>query len=546
MNKLLFAFVVIVAFVLRFYQLGNNPPSLDWDEASLGHNAYSILKTGADEYGNKWPIAFRSFDDFKPPAYVYLAVPSVALFGLTEFAVRSPSALFGVLTVLVTYFLVKELFKKNSHFNNPASHVALLSSFLLAISPWHLQFSRAAFESNIGLFFFVLGTYFIVRGVRDGRFQIASFATFALSLYAYHSLRLVAPLFLFGLFVYWRRELWQNRKYVVIASVIAGGMLLPLIGSFLVKGGGASRFSSVTILKPEGTLDYSIKQLQFDKERGDSVGALLHNRRIVYVLTALKGYLDHWNFEFLFLRGDGIGRHHATAMGMLYLIEMPFVLAGIYFLFHKKIPNAPVLFWWFLVAPSASAITTGTPHPVRALVLLPTLQVFAATGIVFAFEYMRQKHARLFIPFVTGFILLFLGNVVYYLHQYYVHTPVETSANWQYGYKQVFEEIRKVEAQYDKIIVTYRYDQPYIYYLFYGRVDPSWYQKNWDYLGNGKIERDRRIIGKYEFRNIDWENDKILENALLVGTPDEIPFVPKMIKEVRFLDGTVAFRIAGT
>src|SRR3989338_5274337 len=132
--------ILTVAAILRFYQLGANTPSLDWDEVAHGYNAYSILKTARDEYGYKFPLSFRSFDDYKPPIYTYLVVPSVAIFGLNDFAVRFPSALLGVLTVIFTYLMVLKLFKNKN--------IALLSSLFLAISPWHLQFSRVAFETN--------------------------------------------------------------------------------------------------------------------------------------------------------------------------------------------------------------------------------------------------------------------------------------------------------------------------------------------------------------------------------------------------------------
>src|SRR4030042_6821920 len=97
-NTYLFLLILIslVALVLRLWKLGSIPPSLNWDEAAFGYNAYSILKTARDEYGNFLPLA---------PIYVYLAVPSVALFGLTEFAVRFPAALFGALSVFLIYFV---------------------------------------------------------------------------------------------------------------------------------------------------------------------------------------------------------------------------------------------------------------------------------------------------------------------------------------------------------------------------------------------------------------------------------------------------------
>src|SRR3989344_3129423 len=162
--------VVILAAVLRFYQLGYSPPSLYWEEAALGYDAYSILKTGKDFHGNPWPLtAFESFGDWKPSLYFYTTVPSVAIFGLTAAAP-------------------------------------------LAISPWHLQLSRAGFEANLGLFLVVLGWFWS--------------PALALSMYAYHANRLLAPLLFLVLAASGRiKNFWRN---AVICSVIA----LPLLIQF--------------------------------------------------------------------------------------------------------------------------------------------------------------------------------------------------------------------------------------------------------------------------------------------------------------------------
>ena len=112
MNKrilILLAFIIIVASILRLWQLGKVPSSPDWDEVALGYNSYSIMQTGRDEYGKFLPIILRSFDDYKPALYSYLTIPSILIFGLNVFAVRLPSAIFGILAVIATYFLVKEL-----------------------------------------------------------------------------------------------------------------------------------------------------------------------------------------------------------------------------------------------------------------------------------------------------------------------------------------------------------------------------------------------------------------------------------------------------
>ncbi|OGH03148.1 MAG: hypothetical protein A2798_01830 [Candidatus Levybacteria bacterium RIFCSPHIGHO2_01_FULL_37_17] len=528
--------ILAIASILRLWQLGVNPPSLDWDEASLGYNAYSILKTGADEYGNFLPTSIRSFNDYKPAAYVYLTIPSVFIFGLNEFAVRLPSAALGILTVLFTYLLVKELFKaKNLQF---AEAAALVSALLLAISPWHLQFSRSAFEGNVGVFFFVGGIYFLLKALNKGLFFAPAFIFFVLTFYSYHSFRLVTPLFLLFSIFYFRKEILEKKKHFLVSALFALILTLPLLLSIFTN---LARFSSVTIFNSSGILDTSIKQLELDRERENVLGEIFHNRRVVYAQNILDGYLSHFDPVFLFLRGDSVERHHAIGMGMLYIIELPFLLVGIFYLSRKKDTGRLILLIWLLAAPAAASLATGTPHAIRAIAMIPVLQVITAIGIVAFYEWNKKAKLGKFIIFT--FSALFLLNALYYLDMYYVHTPIENSKYWQYGYRQVFEYAKERQDKYDKIIVTYKYDQPYIYYLFFNKIEPSWYQKNWDYNNDGEIERMTRIIGKYEFRNIDYAVDSKAKNVLLIGTPDEIS-QNASIKEINFLDGTVAFRIA--
>ena len=130
-TKILLILIIILAALTRVLFLGQFPNGFTGDEAQQGYSAYSILKTGRDEWGELLPIFPRGFGDFKPPLYTYLAIPSIAVFGLTIEAVRLPAALVGILAVMVLYFLTKELFKDQK--------IAILSSFLLAINPWHAK-----------------------------------------------------------------------------------------------------------------------------------------------------------------------------------------------------------------------------------------------------------------------------------------------------------------------------------------------------------------------------------------------------------------------
>jgi len=534
MKRLLLLLVFLLAFLLRFWQLGVNPPSLDWDEASLGYNAYSILKTAKDEYGSFLPLSIRSFGDFKPPLYTYLTIIPVAIFGLNEFSTRFISAFFGALAIIIAYFLVKELFPQKSFI------FYLLSLIFFALSPWHIQFSRVAFEANVALTFFLAGILFFLKGRNSGVFFIFSFFSFIFSTFTYHSERLAAPLMIVGLLFIFQKVSIAKWKFVVTGLLLFILFSLPIISQLTST---AARFGSVTILNPNEKLGTSISAIEFDKKRGDLLGRLMHNRRIVFGREVLAGYLDHFNFDFLFLKGDPPGRHHATGMGMLYFWDLPFVLLGLFEILGGLAEKEKrLIFWWFRIAPVASSFTTGTPHAVRALLYLPTYQIFTAFGVVEVIRWFKEYRKKIIgIALIILTFTFLLLNFYYYLHTYYIHTPQEEAPSWQYGYKEVVTEVSKLEANFAKVIVTYFYDQPYVYFLFYQKVDPSWYQQNW---GGGEIQRENRGFGKYEFRRIDWSRDQNLKNVLLIGAAKEIPEnASGLIKEIKFPDGSVAFRI---
>ena len=119
LKRFLLLLIILLAGFLRFYNISNIPPSLNWDEAALGYNAYTLGLDGKDEFGKFLPVQYlESFGDFKPVLYSYLAAVPVKIFGLGEFGVRFPSALLGTLTVFLTYFLVKEIFPKKDKKND--------------------------------------------------------------------------------------------------------------------------------------------------------------------------------------------------------------------------------------------------------------------------------------------------------------------------------------------------------------------------------------------------------------------------------------------
>lgn len=463
--------ILVLASLLRFWAIGQNPPSLTWDEAAWGYNAYSLGIDGRDEFGRFLPIAYlESFGDYKPPMYAYLDIIPIKIFGLNEFAVRFPSALFGVLTVLLTYFLVKEIFQ-NSKFKN---QYAIVSSLFLALSPWHIMLSRAAFEANVSSFFIVSGVLFFLKGVRsNGKLLTLSFICFVLSMYTFNTARVVSPLIGILLVCLFRKKLFNLKKEFLVAAILSLILFLPL-ARFLTSPGASLRFREVNIFSDIGEIDLSNSEIKNDNNAFFS--KIIHNRRFIYSIDYLKHYFDNLSPNFLFGTGDGNPKFSIQEVGQLYLWDLPFLVLGLILIFRKKEGYWYILPLWLILAIIPAATARETPHALRTETTLPTFQIFVAYGLVNVFYNLKLRE-KLKNSLVFLFALLLFINFLYFIHGLFVHYPKEFSGEWQYGYKDSINYVSKIAGDYKQINVTDVLGRPYIYYLFYGKVDPREFRK---------------------------------------------------------------------
>jgi len=470
-------------------------------------------------------------------------IPAIKIFGLNTFAVRFPSALFGTLTVLLVYFLVKELFK-NSKF---AIHYSLFTVLLLSISPWHLQFSRVAFESNIGLFFNILIVLLFLKGLKKPWLLVLGAFFAGLNIYIYQAEKVFTPLLVLAMVLIWRKQLLKiPKKYLVSAVIVGIILLLPFVQMTLttpeifLRAKGTSFAADITPF-----LARTAERLLRDSQANNYLGLVLDNRRITYVLAFVRGYLSHFDLNWLFITGDE-ARHHAPGMGLLYLWELPFFLLGIYGLIFSKVSRKTkwLVFSWFLLTPIPSSFSSGTPHAVRTLRFLPTHHIFVAFGLLKFWEIIRGKSIVFkFFIFIPAFSF-FIFNFAYYLNQYFVQQNYFSSQFWQYGYKETIEEIKKIEGNYEKIVVSNQphLDQSYMFFLFYLQYDPAIYQKLGGTVSGGFAE-EHRSFKKYVFRPIKWEEEEKKPEILYVGRPEDFPADAKVIKTIYFLDGQEAIKI---
>lgn len=549
---ILLILVSLAALVLRLWKLGSIPPSLNWDEASWGYNAYSILKTGRDEYGNLLPLIFKAFGDYKSAIYVYLTVPSIAVFGLNEFAVRFPAALFGAISVFLIFFAVREIFQDFEG----KEVIGLLSSGILALSPWSYHFSHNAWEVNILLVLIFLAIIFFLKAEKKKVYSFyLSAVFFGLSFYVYSSAKLLVPLILLGLMFIFKEKLKQfSFKNYLISLVILGILVLP-VAKFTFFGGAGGRLKIMSLFSYPRSNEETMEIASEEGGAPQSFTFKIFHGSIHYFLRGIGGrYLNHFSPRFLFFEGDWSNpRHSVPFAGVLNFLDVLFLPLGAYFLVIRKIKNKGLIWYLFLITPLPAVLTRDVVQATRSFFMIIPLTVVSAFGIYFVWKKIVKLKKLLRLSITWTLVLIYLFSFVYYLDQFFVHAPITYSQYWQYGYKEAVKFITDNEKKYNKVVFTQKYGQPYIYYLFYTAYEPRKYQFQAHLIENpegdvGRVEK----IDNIEFREIYWPSDRFTKNVLYIGDAYEIPLTDifsneaRVLKDFKYLNGELAFRIVET
>ncbi len=512
---------------------------------ALGYNAYSILQTGRDEYGVLFPVVLQSFDDYKPALYAYFIIPFLNIFGLTVFSVRLPAVIFGTLSLLFTFFIIRNLFPKGiniSKISISRDSLALVSMFLLAIAPWHIQFSRVAFEAQVGLSFNLLCILLFIKGLKKPYLLIFSAICAALSIYVYQSEKVYIPLLgLLLIGVFYKDLLALPKKWLFIPLLAGVIVVLPMTFYIVTNPNSLSRAKGVSVFSDSTRLlEGNRAKLERNLKSGNYVGMVLDNRRVEYVKAFTSGYLSHFEPNWLFYRGDSL-RHQPPYMGLLYIFELPFILIGLYILIFSNISRRIKAFiiGYILIAPIPASVTIDIPHAVRTINMLPVPQILSALGLLYVYMKIMQQKKILRAILFTCIALFMAFNVAYYFMQYFVQMNYYYSKAWQYGWKEAVEYARVESENFDQVIVTNMspLDQSYMFFLFYNKYDPHTYLSEGG-TKSGGFAAEHTAFEKYIFRPINWDEDKYLTNTLFIGRPGDLP--DNIGRTVNYLDGEPA------
>jgi 4-amino-4-deoxy-L-arabinose transferase-like glycosyltransferase len=536
--SLLFVFAAfILGFITRYYLLGKAPAGLYLDEAAQGYSAYSLLHTGKDEFGKPFPFVFRSFLDFKTPIYIYLIVPLIPLFGLTAFTVRFPSFFFSVLTFPLLYAFLRSLLPPKYRF------IAALTTFLLALSPWHILFGRTTFECNVALFFLLAGTYAFYSSLRHPRFLYLCSVLWAIAIPAYHAQRIVTPFVALVLFYRYRSILFSKThiRHFFLSGCIGFLLLLPTLSisttpGFLARASGLNIFSHSRQM-PAGYLD---SYHGFGE-------AIINSSLFLSTKEFLSLYSSYFSPRSMFILGDYGPRSSYPSLGTFFLWQFPFYVYGFYLLLKEKQLKEFRFFTLLLlfIAPIPAAVTRDPYTTIRALPLcIPQLSIIALGFFSF---YKRFPKISLVTIGVLSFYSLFrLYSSGIVLNEYF------RANEWNYGWEEVSTTIKTLDSTLP-IVVDNTRSEPYSQLLFYLQFDPATYQsQNFEVplseYYTAMTRNTTKIIGNITTRPIEWKVDT-LRHQYLVGDSLSISDGQmkehnfKLVRDIFYPDHTLAFRV---
>ncbi len=395
-----FIFIILaLAVFFRLYQLTTVPPGLYPDEAMNGNNALEAIKTG--DYKIFYPE-----NNGREGLFINIQAQSIKIFGNEPWALRIISVLFGVLTVLGLYLLTKELFKKES--------IALFASFFLAVSFWHVMFSRIGFRAIMAPFFLVWSLWLLWKtlGSRTSTWKSCFQVTlagliFGLGFHSYIAYR-IAPLLLIPPCLI----LIKKKQFLLILFFIIGAFVttLPLLNYFYHNPQDFfGRTTQISIFSSESPL------LDLGKNIAKTAGMFV------------------W-------AGDYNWRHNiAGAPQLWWPVSILFLIGLIISIKNLLVTRYALLVTWLIVMLLPVIISSeGLPHALRAIIVVPVTMIFAAVGFEWVIEKINQriKSGRLKKELVVLLFVFFIATAIMTFNKYFLlwasspHTAGDFAKNY--------------------------------------------------------------------------------------------------------------------
>lgn len=516
---IVFIGIFLIALVLRMYKFGSIPNGLQQDETSLGYNAWSISKTLKDEHGVYLPQNFQAFGEYKLPGYIYASVLPVTLLGLSPLSIRLVSLLAGLGTIVLVYFVVKEIFiEKEYHW------LPICSMFLLAINPWHIHFSRAAFEVMLASFFVTSGVYLFLLGNRKQIqwYYYVSSMCFVFALYTYNIARVFAPILFVFLFIQYRKkEITKKIPWGIIIFVTI--LLVPFVLGAIQKGGVSS--TSGTLIHSSAQVQSQLIEFRSYFVQYPLFSKLFFNSILLNLWQYGNNAVSYVSGQFFFVDGGSHGNSSIGTSGYWYQWEFPLIILGMLSLLALKGRKASLVFFWILGVIAIASYTREAPQSTRSFLIVVPVTILSSLGFYQLIQLVKKvKNKTLAYGFLGLFIAISMYYVVLYISSYFVRFPVYSAPHWRTGDRDVVSLLEKEKDTIQHIILDKDAGLIYTSILVHSQYPPEKFQREavWSEPDSEGFVRPMKF-GNYEIREIDWKQDVCKSTTIVITKPDRLP-----------------------
>lgn len=553
--------IIVIAFFLRFYRLSQIPSALYYDEIDLGYQIRSYQQTGKDYRGELSPFYASSFNTDKTPLPIWFSLVFSNLSSSPEVQVRAGTAIAGVLVTVLAMGIASFLFSNFS--------TTIVTGLVFAASPWLIHFSRLAFEAQFALLALFSFLYFFLSWHKTNKVNHLYFSALALglSVYTYRTMSLLAPLLGFTTFVlFYKQILALGFRKIIIAFTLFAVLYLPFMYATTIGAKDQTRISQISIFSdPKIAIEVQRSRELVSGNFADSTlgqsasfqSKVFHNKALSFVDRFASNTLNNFSANFLFLIGDGNGRHSAKNTGQLLLTDFFGLVAGFYFLFGLLKDKKIVLLISSLILGAIPANLTldGANHASRLITFAGPLLLI----IGFGYGEILKVLQKIKLGSLASLALVFSWAFFFarFLNTYFYHFPIINAREFGYGYKQAILKVENLKNDFDKIYLSGVNDPPMLYYFFWSNTHPKKVQDYGSEYGDNIIKNieldkvkpfhptdllckekeieklDPKIIYMVDYRNLPLDfrsSDK-----------DKVPQGIKLIETIKYPDNEVAY-----
>jgi 4-amino-4-deoxy-L-arabinose transferase-like glycosyltransferase len=459
LKKIALILILLLALFLRLYHLDTLPPSLFSDEVDISYQARIFNQNHTDYFGNKFPIHFHSFADWQPGLGIYLTSLFQTITNNSDLSVLLPSAFMGVISVYLFYLITG----------------SLIPSFLLAICPWAIHYSRTGFAVSDMLTVIFAGIYFWKKYTQNSRFSNLLLAIFflALSPYFYSTANLFLIIIALLIFILWFPRIKKIKiSQLIIAAVFGLIILTPLLIDTL-KGQAGFRFSYISIYSDpqiSKNIDYLRYKDIFTTHQNETgvvtslSSKIFHNKYGLILGKFITNYFSSFSTDFLFINGDQNARQGFGGAGLLYYLDFFLIIFGLINTLKNRHQDKLGQFFVLLLvlAPIPFALTRDSigPHATRLILMLPSLIYLSYQGILY-FKFI----SKYFLPLI---ICLYLISLASFWHYYNYDYREDSAMSWHTGMKEAVLAAKKYQLPtyfsdvYEPFLPFFLYYEPYL------------------------------------------------------------------------------------